>query len=50
MFINTEPKGRGNVRDNGIEVLGKVLAPASAGHSWLGVFHLASEAEGKGLC
>lgn len=33
MFINAEPKGKGNIRENGIEVLGQVLAPASAGYS-----------------
>lgn len=48
MLINTEPKGEGNIRDNRIEALGEVLAPASAGYSWLGACHLALDAEGKG--
>ena len=36
MLINTEPKGKGNVRDNGIEPLGKAVVPASAGYSSVG--------------
>lgn len=26
MLVNTEPEGKGNIRDNRMEVLGKVLA------------------------
>lgn len=49
MMVSAEPKGKGRSRDKGIEVLGKVLAPASAGYSWLGACRLALDAEGKGL-
>lgn len=49
MSVNTEPEGKGNIRDNGMEVLGKVLAPASPGYRWLGTCHLALDPEGKGL-
>lgn len=48
MLINTGPKRKGNVRDNGIGALGKVLAHASAGYSWMGVCYFYSEAERKG--
>jgi len=49
VLIDAEPKGKESARRNGIEVLGKVLAPAGAEYSWLGACPLALEAEGAGL-